>query len=60
MDIKLDFIPPSFINFVSRQLVGAGFKLYKKVNVNWIDSIQSPLPFLIVHFLGNDADQTDN
>ncbi|CAN4113928.1 unnamed protein product [Withania somnifera] len=30
MDIKLDFIPPSFINFVSRQLVGAGFKLYKK------------------------------
>ncbi|XP_060196598.1 uncharacterized protein LOC132625944 isoform X2 [Lycium barbarum] len=30
MDIKLDLIPPSFINFVSRQLVGAGFKLYKK------------------------------
>ncbi|XP_009626382.1 uncharacterized protein [Nicotiana tomentosiformis] len=30
MDIKLDFVPPSFINFVSRQLVGAGFKLYKK------------------------------
>lgn len=30
MDIKLDFIPPSFINFISRQLVGAGFKLYKK------------------------------
>ncbi|XP_057805257.1 uncharacterized protein LOC131020460 [Salvia miltiorrhiza] len=30
MDIKLDFVPPSFINFVSRQLVGSGFKLYKK------------------------------
>ncbi|XP_049381242.1 uncharacterized protein LOC125845751 [Solanum stenotomum] len=30
MDIKLDFVPPSFINFLSRQLVGAGFKLYKK------------------------------
>ncbi|KAF3663106.1 putative DEAD-box ATP-dependent RNA helicase 37-like isoform 1 [Capsicum annuum] len=30
MDIKLDFIPPSLINFISRQLVGAGFKLYKK------------------------------
>ncbi|CAI9097556.1 OLC1v1034014C1 [Oldenlandia corymbosa var. corymbosa] len=30
MDIKLDFVPPSLINFVSRQLVGSGFKLYKK------------------------------
>lgn len=30
MDIKLDFVPPAFINFVSRQLVGSGFKLYKK------------------------------
>ncbi|XP_042015317.1 uncharacterized protein LOC121763375 [Salvia splendens] len=30
MDIKLDFVPPSFLNFVSRQLVGSGFKLYKK------------------------------
>ncbi|XP_019186852.1 PREDICTED: uncharacterized protein LOC109181502 isoform X3 [Ipomoea nil] len=30
MDIKLDFVPPAFINFVSRQLIGGGFKLYKK------------------------------
>ncbi|KAA8516830.1 hypothetical protein F0562_017352 [Nyssa sinensis] len=30
MDIKLDFVPPSFINFVSRQLIGSGFKLYQK------------------------------
>ncbi|XP_059296160.1 uncharacterized protein LOC132049403 isoform X2 [Lycium ferocissimum] len=30
LDIKLDFIPPALINFVSRQLVGGGFKLYKK------------------------------
>ncbi|KAG8376845.1 hypothetical protein BUALT_Bualt09G0106200 [Buddleja alternifolia] len=30
MDIKLDFAPPSFINFISRQLIGSGFKLYKK------------------------------
>ncbi|KAK6139768.1 hypothetical protein DH2020_026444 [Rehmannia glutinosa] len=30
MDIKLDFIPPAFMNFISRQLVGSGFKLYKK------------------------------
>lgn len=37
MDIKLDFVPPSFINFVSRKLVGAGFKLYKKVNAKLRD-----------------------
>ncbi|PIN07469.1 hypothetical protein CDL12_19967 [Handroanthus impetiginosus] len=30
MDIKLDFVPPALINFVSRQLIGSGFKLYKK------------------------------
>ncbi|KAI3832511.1 hypothetical protein MKW98_002057 [Papaver atlanticum] len=30
MDVKLDFVPPSLINFMSRQLIGSGFKLYKK------------------------------
>ncbi|XP_076952953.1 uncharacterized protein LOC143626903 [Bidens hawaiensis] len=30
MDIKLDFVPPTIINFVSRQIIGSGFKLYKK------------------------------
>ncbi|KAL5545671.1 hypothetical protein UlMin_005358 [Ulmus minor] len=30
MDIKLDFVPPSLINFISRQLIGNGFTLYKK------------------------------
>ncbi|CAH9068359.1 unnamed protein product [Cuscuta epithymum] len=30
MDIKLDFVPPALINFFSRQLIGSGFKLYKK------------------------------
>ncbi|CAH9117754.1 unnamed protein product [Cuscuta europaea] len=30
MDIKLDFVPPPLINFFSRQLIGSGFKLYKK------------------------------
>ncbi|XP_016487414.2 uncharacterized protein LOC107807522 isoform X1 [Nicotiana tabacum] len=30
LDIKLDFIPPVLINFVARQLIGGGFKLYKK------------------------------
>lgn len=31
MDMKLDFVPPSLINFVSRQLIGSGFRLYQKV-----------------------------
>lgn len=30
VDMKLDFVPPSFINFISRQLIGSGFMLYKK------------------------------
>ncbi|KDP36083.1 hypothetical protein JCGZ_08727 [Jatropha curcas] len=30
MDMKLDFVPPSLINFVSRQLIGSGFRLYQK------------------------------
>nr|GMD88016.1 uncharacterized protein LOC109150185 [Ipomoea batatas] len=30
LDIKLYLVPPAFINFVSRQLIGSGFKLYKK------------------------------
>lgn len=31
LDIKLDLVPPSLMNFISRQIVGKGFKLYKKV-----------------------------
>ncbi|KAK1271078.1 hypothetical protein QJS04_geneDACA012938 [Acorus gramineus] len=30
MDIKVDFLPPSLINFISRQLIGNGHKLYQK------------------------------
>ncbi|KAL6997898.1 hypothetical protein U1Q18_008024 [Sarracenia purpurea var. burkii] len=30
VDLKLDFVPPSFINFVSRQIIGSGFRLYQK------------------------------
>ncbi|KAK4798263.1 hypothetical protein SAY86_030589 [Trapa natans] len=30
VDLKLDFVPPSLINFISRQLIGSGFKLYQK------------------------------
>ena len=31
LDIKLDLVPPSLMNFIARQIVGKGFKLYKKV-----------------------------
>ncbi|KAI4300600.1 hypothetical protein L6164_033957 [Bauhinia variegata] len=30
LDLKLDFVPPSLINFISRQLIGSGFRLYQK------------------------------
>ncbi|XP_026400675.1 uncharacterized protein LOC113296588 [Papaver somniferum] len=30
MDMKLDSVPPSLINFLSRQIIGSGFELYKK------------------------------
>uniref|UniRef100_A0A7N0UUM7 Uncharacterized protein n=1 Tax=Kalanchoe fedtschenkoi TaxID=63787 RepID=A0A7N0UUM7_KALFE len=30
VDIKLDFVPPSLINFIARQLIGNGFKLCQK------------------------------
>ncbi|XVF55900.1 hypothetical protein PTKIN_Ptkin06aG0073500 [Pterospermum kingtungense] len=30
MDMKLDFVPPSLINFIARQLIGSGFRLYQK------------------------------
>ncbi|XWS56095.1 hypothetical protein CRYUN_Cryun09bG0057000 [Craigia yunnanensis] len=30
IDMKLDFVPPTLINFISRQLVGNGFRLYQK------------------------------
>ncbi|KAI4369138.1 hypothetical protein MLD38_017621 [Melastoma candidum] len=30
VDLKLDFVPPSLMNFVSRQLIGSGFRLYQK------------------------------
>ncbi|TKY61898.1 hypothetical protein E2542_SST11751 [Spatholobus suberectus] len=30
LDIKLDLVPPTLINFISRQLIGSGFRLYQK------------------------------
>lgn len=30
VDLKLDFVPPSLINFIARQLIGSGFRLYQK------------------------------
>lgn len=43
MDIKLDFVPPSLINFFSRQLIGNGFRLYQKVI--WFLAQKFPLSF---------------
>jgi len=43
MDVKLDFVPPSLINFISRQLIGNGFRLYQKV----VDSLEM---FLLLGF----------
>ncbi|KAK4281746.1 hypothetical protein QN277_013203 [Acacia crassicarpa] len=37
MDIKLDIVPPSLINFISRQLIGSGFRLYKKSVASMMD-----------------------
>lgn len=34
LDIKLEFIPPWLINFISRQLIGLGFKLYQKILIS--------------------------
>jgi len=31
LDMKLDLVPPWLINFIARQLVGHGYKLYQKV-----------------------------
>lgn len=36
MDIKLDLVPPSLINFMSRQILGNGFKLFKKVIFSFV------------------------
>ncbi|XP_015577814.1 uncharacterized protein LOC8259782 isoform X1 [Ricinus communis] len=30
VDLKLDFVPPTLLNFISRQLIGSGFRLYQK------------------------------
>ncbi|XP_057825651.1 uncharacterized protein LOC131037510 isoform X2 [Cryptomeria japonica] len=38
LDIKLDFVPPSLINFISRQLIGHGYKLYQKIQCNILSS----------------------
>ncbi|XP_022151408.1 uncharacterized protein LOC111019346 isoform X2 [Momordica charantia] len=50
MDMKLDFVPPSLINFVSRQLIGSGFRLYQKVvasmfksDEDFIKALKDPL-----------------
>lgn len=43
MDIKLDFMPPSLINFISRQLIGNGHKLYQKVRFLLLPHAHDPV-----------------
>ncbi|XP_027348030.1 uncharacterized protein LOC113859460 [Abrus precatorius] len=47
LDLKLDFVPSSPINFISRQLIGSGFRLYQKV----VDSFQMHLLLGINQYL---------
>ncbi|CAH8361951.1 unnamed protein product [Eruca vesicaria subsp. sativa] len=52
-DIKLDLVPPSLINFMSRQLLGNGFRLFKKTiglvakSEDYIRVLEDPLYTLI-------------
>lgn len=61
-DIKLEFIPASLINFISRQLIGNGHKLYQKAvgSVATIDedyrlALQGPLYVRIRQQLHRDS-----
>ncbi|CAM8952119.1 unnamed protein product [Rhodiola kirilowii] len=35
LDFKLSYVPSWLVNFVARQLIGSGFKLYKKAVSSW-------------------------
>ncbi|CAL1370719.1 unnamed protein product [Linum trigynum] len=50
IDFKLDFMPPSLINFVARQLIGGGYKLYQKAVIStskhdkdYVNALKDPL-----------------
>lgn len=49
MDLKLDYVPTWLVNFMARQLIGSGFKLYKKAvstcanNEKFQEALQDPL-----------------
>ncbi|KAJ0981736.1 hypothetical protein J5N97_009991 [Dioscorea zingiberensis] len=50
MDVKLDFVPPSLINFIARQLIGNGYKLYNKAvgtvatsDEDYCQALESPM-----------------
>lgn len=57
-DMKLDFIPPSLINFISRQLIGNGHKLYQKAvgsvataDADYREALRGPLYVRVRHLL---------
>uniref|UniRef100_A0A7N0UMX7 Uncharacterized protein n=1 Tax=Kalanchoe fedtschenkoi TaxID=63787 RepID=A0A7N0UMX7_KALFE len=35
IDLKLDYVPSWLVSFMARQLIGSGFKLYKKAVSSW-------------------------
>lgn len=47
--MKLDLVPPWLINFIARQLVGHGYKLYQKVTPISIVLTYSPVFFFFNH-----------
>uniref|UniRef100_A0A7N0UNU0 START domain-containing protein n=1 Tax=Kalanchoe fedtschenkoi TaxID=63787 RepID=A0A7N0UNU0_KALFE len=38
IDLKLDYVPSWLVNFMARQLIGSGFKLYKKAVSSWANN----------------------
>lgn len=64
LDIKLDFVPPSLINFISRQLIGSGFRFYKKTVASvsngdeaFAKALSDPLYSRIRQAVNNDSDR---
>ncbi|CAG7882389.1 unnamed protein product [Brassica rapa] len=64
-DIKLDLIPPSLINFMSRQLLGNGFRLFKETigsvakSEDYAKVLDGPLYTLVRKALYPPTDNTD-
>ncbi|CAN0879302.1 hypothetical protein LINGRAHAP2_LOCUS12955 [Linum grandiflorum] len=65
-DLKFDFIPPSLINFISRQLIGSGFELYQKAvttlykdDEDYVLALENPFYARMREELNIDEDNAD-